>query len=427
MYSPTCQKLTGKLKKGLLGGLLLVSGVAAAQVKPTKQDSVLAVQQAEGSIATKEKKSQWFEKISVKGYLQVRYSRLLETNPLLKMSNDNSVGDNAGFLIRRARITFSGDVHERVYIYIQPEFAASIPVSGSPTGHFVQLRDAYADLALDSKKEFRFRIGQSKVPFGFETVQSSSNRLSLERNDAYWSSLPNERDLGVFFYWAPKNIRERFKELANHKLKGTGDYGVFALGVYNGQTANRQEANDNLTIVSRISYPIQFSNGQIIEPGISGYTGRYNVGNDQLSSTKVKGGNFDDKRAAASFILYPKPLGFQAEYMVGKGPEFDPETSTIRTRNAHGGYAQVSYNLALKNQLLIPYVKVQQYEGGRKLELDARFGKTRQAEFGIEWQPIGAFELTTQYVISDRTTKDGRNLNNHQKGNFLQVQAQFNY
>jgi phosphate-selective porin len=318
-----------------------------------------------------------------------------------------------------------------VYIYIQPEFAASVPLQGNPTGHFVQIRDAYADLALDAKKEFRFRIGQSKIPFGFEPIQSSSNRLSLERNDAFFSAVPNERDLGMIFYWAPKHIRDRFKDLANHKLKGSGDYGVFGFGVYNGQTANRSEANDNLHIVSKISYPIEFKNGQIIEPGISGYTGRYMLGSDLLSSTlgisAIKGGNFDDRRAAASFVLYPKPFGFQAEYLVGKGPSFDTETSSIRTRSAHGGYAQVSYNLGLKNQLLIPYVKVQTYKGGKKLELDARFGNTKQAEFGVEWQPISAFELTTQYVISDRITKDGRNPNYHEKGGFLQIQAQFNY
>src|SRR6478735_175215 len=98
MFSPTCNAVATKFKKGLLGSLLLISGAAAAQVKPSAPDSALAVSQAEGSIATKEKKGHWYEKLSIKGYTQVRYSRLLETNPALKMSNDASVGDNGGFL-----------------------------------------------------------------------------------------------------------------------------------------------------------------------------------------------------------------------------------------------------------------------------------------------------------------------------------------
>jgi hypothetical protein len=38
-------------------------------------------------------------------------------------------------------------------------------------------------------KEYRVRIGQSKVPYGFENLQSSQNRLSLDRNDALNSAV----------------------------------------------------------------------------------------------------------------------------------------------------------------------------------------------------------------------------------------------
>jgi hypothetical protein len=56
-------------------------------------------------------------------------------------------------------------------------------------------------LSFDAKKEFRVRVGQSKVPYGFENL-SSQNRLTLDRNDALNSAVANERDLGAFFYWA---------------------------------------------------------------------------------------------------------------------------------------------------------------------------------------------------------------------------------
>jgi phosphate-selective porin len=79
-------------------------------------------------------------------------------------------------------------------------------------------------LSFDTK-EFRLRVGQSKVPFGFENLQSSQNRLTLDRNDALNSAVANERDLGAFFYW-PSKIRERFAMLVKDGYKGSGDYGV---------------------------------------------------------------------------------------------------------------------------------------------------------------------------------------------------------
>lgn len=429
MFSPAFQLVARNLRNffccSLLFGFFFISGNAVAQVMPPAlKDSLRTAPGIDNIKPRPVVLPKWYENISLRGYTQIRYNRLLETNSNLKSDYDKSVGEKSGFLIRRARLVFSGSVSDRVYIYIQPDLATT--PAGSSSIHFAQLRDAYFDLTLDSAKAFRFRVGQSKIPYGFENMQSSSNRLTLDRADALNSGVPNERDLGVMFYWAPAKIRKRFSELTNSNLKGSGDYGVFGLGIYNGQTTNKMEANDNLNVVARLSYPIAFKNGQIIEPGIQAYKGIYTVTADQLSSG-VKGGNFDDQRAAASFVLYPQPFGFQAEYNVGKGPQFDPETQTIKVKSLHGGYAQAMYRFKIKNHRLIPFVKMQYYGGGKKNELDARFTKMHETELGVEWQPVPAFELTAQYTLTDRLNQDGKNLNNHQAGNFLRLQAQFNY
>lgn len=216
----------------------------------------------------------WFETIAIGGYVQARYNRLFETNPQLTCDQcDGSWGEGNNFSLRRVRLKFSGNLGEYVYFYIQPDFASS----GSGTGqHYGQLRDAYFDVSLDKKREYRFRIGQSKVPFGFENMQSSQNRIPLDRNDALNSSIRNERELGVFFYWAPEKIRRRFAMLTREGLKGSGDYGVFGFGVFNGQTGNAPELNNDLHVVARVSYPFQIGK-QIIEPGIQGYTGKYQI------------------------------------------------------------------------------------------------------------------------------------------------------
>lgn len=372
-------------------------------------------------------KKAWYQTLSLGGYMQVRYNRLLETNDDLKCEQcDKSWGGTGGFFIRRMRLKISGNLHERVFFYFQPDFAISTTSTGL---HFTQLRDAFVDIALDTKKEFRFRIGQSKVPFGFENLQSSQNRLPLDRNDAINSAVFNERDLGIFFYWAPEHIRERYAYLISSGLKGSGDYGVFGLGIYNGQTANKPELNNTPHVVARLSYPIAFKNTQILEPGIQAYTGSY-ILPAEIRSTNVKAVSdftFIDKRAAASLVLYPQPIGVQLEYEFGRGPEFNTQTDSIEIQSLHGGYALISYMIKVNKHVIIPFFRTQMYEGGKKHELDARSYSVSEHELGFEWQPNKHFELTAMYTISERRFEDFVNQDNTQKGNLLRLQVQLNY
>lgn len=376
---------------------------------------------------TQEPPKKWFETFTIRGYVQARYNRLLETNSDLKCDQcDRSWGKNGGFFLRRVRIIFYGQIGKRVYYYIQPDFASS---ASSTSLNFGQLRDAYFDLGLDDKNEFRIRLGQSKVPFGFENMQSSQNRLPLDRNDALNSALSNERDIGGFLYWAPDAKRKLFSDLVRDGLKGSGDYGVVAFGAYNGQTPNKPDLNNQLHVVARVSYPFEVG-GQIIEPGIQGYTGEYVMAKDQLSSgVKTNAAfNYTDQRAAVSFVLYPRPFGIQAEYNVGKGPEFNKATDSIEVKSLHGGYAMLSYMIKTKKeQTFIPFTRVQYYDGGKKHEMDARSYNVREFEIGVEWQPVKQFELVAMYTISSRRFEDFVSQDNLQKGNLLRLQAQINF
>jgi len=367
----------------------------------------------------------WFEKISIRGYAQIRYNRLLENNENLKCEQcDKSMAPNSSVMLRRARLVISGDVHERVYIYIQPDLATDASATAQ---HFAQLRDFYADLSLDQSKEFRFRVGQSKVPYGFENLQSSQNRLSLDRNDALNSAVSNERDLGVFFYWAPEDIRKRLSALVSSGLKGTGDYGVLGLGVYNGQTANKHETNDSMHAVARLAYPFRTEGGQYIEAGIQGYAGRYTVA---TAGTVLGDIEMHDRRAAASFTFYPQPFGFQAEYNFGVGPEYDPVTRKVEKKHLRGGYAQVMYMLRKSGYVITPFVRGQYYEGGKKHETNARRYLVRQVEGGVEWQVNKNLELTTAYSLEDRAFQDDASAasrRNRQKGGRARVQLQVNF
>lgn len=374
--------------------------------------------------AVTEKKQQWYDKIQLRGYVQVRNNRLFETNSDLRSDQgDKSIGNFGGFFIRRNRLIFSGQLNNHVYFYIQPDLASSASATGL---HFAQIRDAYFDISIDKKREFRFRIGQSKVPYGFENMQSSQNRLPLDRNDALNSAVANERDLGVFFYYAPKKVRELYNSLVNDGLKGSGDYGVVGFGMYNGQTANKPESNNNSHWVARISYPIKLWN-QIIEPGVQMYSGQYKL--DQISTGVKNNKSLDylDERMAGSFVLYPKPFGIQAEYNIGKGPQYDRLLDSISTKDLRGGYVTASYLLKIKSHTIIPFARYTFYEGGKKFELDARAYQVEEFEGGIEYQPFKYFELTATWVHSQKTTSDRAKKDNYQVGSFMRIQCQLNF
>lgn len=397
--------------------LVLVTTVALFSISVSAQNTT--------TNPTESVKKEWYETIKIRGYAQLRYNGLFQTNPDLGCEQcDKSWGGDDEFFFRRIRLVFYGQIHPRVYFYIQPDLASA---SGS-NQNYGQIRDAYVDVGLDAKNEFRFRIGQSKVPFGFENMQSSQNRLPLDRNDGLNSAVRNERDLGVFFYWAPENVRKRFSMLVRDGYKGSGDYGVLGLGVYNGQTANLADLNSNKHLVFRLTYPFEIGS-QIFEPGIQAYTGQYTLDSKLVSEGVQHNENYTyiDQRFGLSAILYPKPFGVQAEYNFGRGPEFDKVNDIIDIGNLHGGYITLNAKLPVKNQLLYPFTRFQYYNGGKKHELDARSYEVKELEVGLEWQPFDNFEMVAMYTFSDRRYEDFANQDNHQTGSLLRLQFQVNF
>lgn len=371
--------------------------------------------------------SHWYERIKLRGYTQVRYNApgVVYNDKLINDQGDKSMGGNGGFFIRRARLILMGDLHPRVSFYFQPDFASSIGEQLNVT----IIRDLYVDVYLDEKKDFRVRIGQSKVPFGFENMQSSSNRLPLDRNDPLNSAVKDERDIGVFLYWTPAVARERFKMFVDANLKGSGDYGVFALGVYNGQTANKIELNKFPHVVARATYPFAIGD-QFLELGVAGHYGLYTVtlGNlpDGTKAGSARSDNtFTDARGAVTAVLYPKPFGVMFEYNVGVGPQLGT-SNLVNTDLLYGGYATLSYKIdePFGTVSLIPFVRGSMYDGGKKFFTNAPRYHIREVELGVEWQIFKAFELTLAYNISERTSDKTYQ---QEYGHWTRIQAQFNY
>ena len=360
----------------------------------------------------------WYDRIQFRGYLQVRYNGLLETNSELGCSQCDKSWGTGGFFLRRIRMVFSGQIHERIFLYIQPDFA-----SGGE--NIAQIRDAYFDVGLDAKQEFRLRVGQSKIPFGFENLQSSQNRIPLDRNDGLNSAVLNERDLGVFFYYAPEEIRERFRYLVSSGLKGSGDYGMFGLGIYNGQTANSPEKNGNFHVVSRLTYPMKLPSGQFVEASLQGYTGKFVINRNPLSDFDQT--EFPEYRVASTLVIYPQPFGFQAEFNWGKGPQYNPDTNDVESTSLKGGYAMISYLKETGKGAIIPFSRYHYYAGGKKFEMDATRHRVKELEVGVEWQINRALELVTMYTVSDRSAQTSLDPLNQESGSLLRIQAQVNF
>ncbi|MFT4586481.1 MAG: hypothetical protein ACI9VS_000456 [Candidatus Binatia bacterium] len=351
----------------------------------------------------------WYNKLKLAGYTQVRYTSLFnQSGAVLNVPNDGSARDSESLRIRRGRIKFSGDVAERLYLYAQMDFAAS--VGG---GFALQMRDLYGDLALDANKEFRVRLGQSKVPFGFVNLQSSQNRPTLERADGINSAAENERDIAAIFYWTPTEVQKRFKEMKKLGLKHSGNYGMLGLGIYNGQGPNRNDVNGAFHTVARATYPFKFDNGRFLELGVQAYHGEYQVstvdpdGLGLLVTPSAGANGTTDQRVGGSIILYPQPWGVEAEWNVGRGPTLSPDLTRVDSTFLHGGYLMAYYQKETSWGRFFPYVRWNYYDGGRKFAANAPGSVVNEMDFGVEWSPWPYAELSVQYTKTFERTNTG--------------------
>jgi hypothetical protein len=103
----------------------------------------------------------WYERYSLRGYVQFRYNRLLETNPRLGcQACDRSIGANNGFSLRRARLVLTSDPSPRTGLLVEVDYSSDI----GGQSNVLQLRTFYVDLFLDGGRSQRLRLGQPKLP-----------------------------------------------------------------------------------------------------------------------------------------------------------------------------------------------------------------------------------------------------------------------
>lgn len=379
----------------------------------------------------------WYEKLRLRGYTQMRFNEIVSgdaTAPAgvsrLRSMHDSGITGGSNFSFRRMRLVLQGDLNEHVSLYFQPDFAAA--VSNQSVGErregTVSLRDMYADVYPTGDKAFRIRLGQSKVPFGWENLQSSSNRLALDRTDAINTAAPGERDLGIVAYYTPARVQKIWDRLAADGQKLFGSYGAFGFGVFNGQGLNRTETDNDVMLVGLATWPFELDglglDGQVFEIGgsIMRNTVRPEVRTGGVSTIGYK-----DNRVGVHAILYPDPIGIQGEWNWGTGPEFDPATGRIEERPLKGGYVQAMAKIDDSPiGPFYPFARWQYYRGGLKTAINAARLETEELELGFEFQLDPALELTATYGWASRKEADERRFG-QAEGQILRVQAQWNY
>ena len=408
----------------------LVQALVTKGVLTEEEGALLTRGRAEEMGVQKKKESKYSTNaVKLRGYVQVRNTTMLGGDDGINLWSDRSVGDDKSlgdadknFLIRRARLVIYGDYGDHLSYYIQPDFASS----AGTTGNVAQLRDAYGDLYFDKTRVHRIRLGQSKVPFGFENLQSSQNRLALDRADALNSAVRDERDLGAFYYYTPEATQAMFDEIQKAGLKHSGNYGQFGIGAYNGQGANRGDQNDNYHVVARYTHPWKTESGQFYEVGIQGYKGEYlstvgtysrRLANGTLAAatpalgtgTPLSGRNgVDDERVGLSFMMYPQPFGLQAEWNWGNTPGLDIASNRIEKKSLNGGYIQAMYKIDNvkffdTNGTVIPFIKYQYFDGYNKAETNSPKNEVHDWELGVEWQIAPEVEIAAVYHRMNRT------------------------
>ena len=379
----------------------------------------------------------WYDKLRLRGYTQMRFSQIASgdaTAPAgisrLRSIHDSAINGDSNFSFRRLRMVIQGDLNDHVSLYFQPDFAAA--VSNQSVGErregTVSLRDMYADVFPFEDKSFRIRLGQSKVPYGWENMQSSGNRLALDRTDGINTAAAGERDLGIVAYYTPPKVQAIWDRLAKDGQKLFGNYGAFGIGAFNGQGLNRTETDDNVMLVALATWPFELDGigleGQVFEIGGSLMRNRVRP---EIRTGGVSAVGFKDNRALIHAILYPNPIGVQGEWNWGTGPEFVPATGRIEERPIDGGYVQLMAKID-KSPIgpFYPFARWQYYRGGFKAAVNAPRLETEELELGFEFQVDPALEITTTYGFASRKEADERRFG-QAEGQIARVQVQWNY
>ena len=197
------EKLVAELRSELAGigvrvdeiqAMLVELGARVNELQTSLTDTQKTLAETRTRLATVEAEQ---KRHRISGYLQARFT-------------DDQAQPASTFSIRRARLNVEGPVSPRTSYRIQFELASDSQARSA-------LRDAYIDYL--TSKYSRLRVGQAKLPIGYEIPESSSVRLEPERSMVANQLFPDQRDVGLFYHYQE---RETAAALDAAVVNGTG-------------------------------------------------------------------------------------------------------------------------------------------------------------------------------------------------------------
>lgn len=258
---------------------------------PTRQDEVgkspeEKLAETEGKLTSLEE--QYIEtrnavlsmaKLRFSGYVQARYTHDQRSTASADARGTPGILD--GFGVRRGRFKLTYNPAKFTTLVLQIDMV--------PSG--VALRDAEVFLTEPwTRQNLTLVVGQTKWPFGYEVLQSSSDREFPERTRMIRAFFPGERDRGA-------------------KLAGKFGPVRATLGVFDGNgTGYRTPAGATIAfdndrykdVVGRVAFDLKWITG-----GVSGHLGRtVDPGNPTRTPAVESTGIHDRTRLGADLQLY---------------------------------------------------------------------------------------------------------------------------
>jgi hypothetical protein len=130
--------------------------------------------------------------IDITGYAQVEYQSHAESDEQLQQGSNTTLNQNR-FLVRRARLAL-----KRAWQYTSLELELDgNTVNGPAFGLYRAEAAAYYRPDKSKAPLVQLTLGMLKVPFGFETPQSSGERYFMERTQTSRALFPSEIDVGA--------------------------------------------------------------------------------------------------------------------------------------------------------------------------------------------------------------------------------------
>jgi hypothetical protein len=268
------------------------------------------------------------KKLKLSGYVQGRLQHSEASLDGVKYS-DGSAQVKDGFTVRRGRLKATYEATWSRYV-----------LQIDATGKGVALKDAEAHLIEPwTGQKLTLVLGQTKWPFGYEVLQSSSDREFPERTNVIRAFFPGERDRGA-------------------KILGKVKFVNFQVGAFDGNGTDNKgflglDNDRNKDAVGRLGIDLGW-----IAAGASGWWGETFKPGDFSGATPVYGKTYDRTRVGGDIQLYLDllPIGgtaLKGEYVAGRTyaksgvEQFDVPAS--------GWWAVLVQNLGVSNAIAIRY------------------------------------------------------------------------